>query len=514
MCCSIMIHLLSYFPYDFLFVRPYEKCMCCSILVQLLSCLLFLVGSNIRPCFIHTLYPHDPAFASVTASWPADSELCVQYMCLLRRVRLAATTASGRSSGLSLASQSSRGRRAVPEQVVDLAGKWVQDVCYKVVPVWVWAKVEHLVTRKARTLSGCVPQSSVVLRIAALISSYAGGLPAKAYGVMTVPPSNLCHRASRKVRRCSKARAVPETTKVWVTGEIAVLPTVGCKPLVLVVAVTRRVDAAKVGGALDSHPWFALGDGPRSRCCWHAARAHHRCRLLFPPDSPCERIGSLMRLFWDQRQGRVPPSSVADRIYLAQAGVDCLGGVRDEMIVEEVVELLKNTSKYKMTSRAQRKRARAMPFPEASGLSLPEASGLSLPEVRGPSHVQKKNNAFCVSGRWPRQLPPDEAREVLEPLELAGLSAVGSAERERILSTRAKQSRPLVLPSSLCAAVDKATMSGTVTPLALDTATLHAGQHGANWSVIRSKIVAWMESEPGRLWQSDREALFRADDAE
>ena len=76
------------------------------------------------------------------------------------------------------------------------------------------------------------------------------------------------------------------------------------------------VSVSKVAAALDMFPWFSLGEG---FCAWHAARVHHRCRLLFPPDSACERMGSFMRLAWDQRQGRASPVYVSDRLFVMQA---------------------------------------------------------------------------------------------------------------------------------------------------------------------------------------------------
>ncbi len=61
---------------------------------------------------------------------------------------------------------------------------------------------------------------------------------------------------------------------------------------------------------------------------------------MMPPESPCEGKGSFVRLLWDCRQGRILPSELGDRILLAQAGVRCCGGPRDEVIVQEVTNVM------------------------------------------------------------------------------------------------------------------------------------------------------------------------------
>jgi hypothetical protein len=67
--------------------------------------------------------------------------------------------------------------------------------------------------------------------------------------------------------------------------------------------------------------------------CWHAARVLHRCSLLFPPEAPCERMGSFLRLQWDPRR-HLGPVSMGDLVLLSQAGVRGDGNSRDESIVD------------------------------------------------------------------------------------------------------------------------------------------------------------------------------------
>ena len=41
--------------------------------------------------------------------------------------------------------------------------------------------------------------------------------------------------------------------------------------------------------------------------------------MLFPPEAPCERMGSFMRLLWDPTR-RLDPKSMEDLVLLEQAG--------------------------------------------------------------------------------------------------------------------------------------------------------------------------------------------------
>jgi hypothetical protein len=57
------------------------------------------------------------------------------------------------------------------------------------------------------------------------------------------------------------------------------------RTLAVIVDVARRVDVSAVAASIDTIRWFALGSGGSRSCAWHAARVHHRCRNLFPPDN-------------------------------------------------------------------------------------------------------------------------------------------------------------------------------------------------------------------------------------
>ena len=257
------------------------------------------------------------------------------------------------------------------------------------------------------------------------------------------------------------------------------------KLLAVIVDVARRVDVAAVAASIDTIRWFALGSsGPRS-CAWHAARVHHRCRNLFPPDAPCESVGIILRLLWDQRQGTAHTSFWRDRALLSAAGVRCVGGDRDEMIVEEVVAVLKLTSKYTVTGRS------------ASGTEW-------LPRRAGSRSSQSRT-------QW---LPQGE-RDALRPSELLALENAGAVKRRRFVDTRAQSSRPRDLPPSLVKAIDQARIGvhgAGVQPLPMDIKGLHAQQNGSTRSVVRDAMKHWMDSVPGKAWLAEKAAMHAGDE--
>lgn len=214
---------------------------------------------------------------------------------------------------------------------------------------------------------------------------------------------------------------------------------------------------------------------------------HHRCRLLFPPDSCCESMGSLMRHLWDIRRG-IGPAELADCVLLRQAGVYCVGEDRDEMVVAEVVHLLTTTSKYAMRPwQSQR--------------------------TEKPHHIIELGARLHTSGRTHDALDIEMARDVLEPYDL---SVADSAHARRlIIQGRSKHSKPVDLPAVVGKALDRCIgHDGLVKPLPLDVRHLHAQQRGATGSVLRERIAGWFDTKAGQTWQEERALLLRADDGE
>jgi len=262
--------------------------------------------------------------------------------------------------------------------------------------------------------------------------------------------------------------------------------------LVEVVRSLCTVDAERVAAAIDCEPWFSIGreawpasslpdfaERVRSRgIAWHAARLHHRCRLLFAPDACCESIGSLIRRHWDPERG-LSPAEVADGVFLAQAHVSCVGGARDESLVDAVVQSLAQTSRYQARS------ARAGEL--------------------APFMIEEQKAALEASGRLAGSF---SARL---PKELAAVdNAVGRAAH---LARRRRLSKGAVLPQVLADSLrGSRSAKRAVKPLPASLSILRAQQRGVASSVELKRKKDWMESAAGSEWAAQRRRLMQADD--
>ena len=441
------------------------------------------LSAVLEPLLRHTLFPEDPAFDVVPRCWPGGRggayALAQQYMLLCRRVRLAQAAAINPDIN---AAVNQAAHNAVPEEVAQAAATWAPVAQYDVAPLWVcggWFAAFGQLWRQ-RSVGDAFDR----LRLSSRICRYAGGpvaspLPAAAFDGWRVAPNRLSRRARPKRG---------EAERPWVAGDVATLrPSgrrVGRGQLVEVVCAVRSVDAASVSATLDMLPWFTLGSvGGAS--AWGANRLRHRCRMLFPPDSCCESMGSLMRLLWSQRRSRICPAQLVDSVFLSQAAVACVGEPRDEMIVAEVTGLLRASSKYQVRSR-------------------PPGSPRRAGEPAVPAHVAKLGERLRASGRTCQDV--SGAGVVSRP---SGFEGVVSAKgRRAFLQQRAQNSRPNQLPPVMARAVQGSIgPGGGVKALPLDVRHLHAVQQGATVSVQREKVAVWHEE-----WRSERQRLMRADD--
>ena len=324
------------------------------------------VWRKLRGLLSRSEFPSGEVFERVEKCWPTEENLCVQYLCLARRARTAFQCAKvfprplGEFGSLGLI-PTSRRPLTVPAEVSRLAFDWVEVTGYEVRPVWVHVFVLH-VCDKCGLGVGLAAK-----KIGGLLSLFLGGLPTTAYVPTSVRPAELRPPGKRHRRR---SKTTPRLERhQWRAGDIAVLPN---KRLVFVTRVVRHVCVQKVTAAIISNPWFSLGVGSGGLIAWHACRLAHRCSVMFPPEAPCERIGSLMRFVWEPRQ-HLGPVAVADRVYLSQAGVECVGSTRDEMLVDIIASLLESTSKYKMT--LGNLGAQPLPFKLRGKAETAEASG-------------------------------------------------------------------------------------------------------------------------------------------
>jgi hypothetical protein len=256
--------------------------------------------------------------------------------------------------------------------------------------------------------------------------------------------------------------------------------------LVFIAQAHTVVDENMVAATLNRHPWFAVGSSHRDFVAWHACRLAHRCSLMFPPEAPCERIGSLMRLLWEPRQ-HLSAIAVSDRVHLHEAGVACVGSDRDELLVEVASDLLKSTSKYSMGARGR-------------------TSGPL------PLHLQDKHRSLENTGRIAGRMSFD-AHDLLQPDLIAELYKQGRRDTLAGLRKRESAGSPKDLPESVQVALQRASHGEKVIPLPPDVLTLRAEQRGAAGSVTKARARQWLESDAGREWLKERAKIFSADDA-
>ena len=276
----------------------------------------------------------------------------------------------------------------------------------------------------------------------------------------------------------------------------------------------RRVDIAAVSSTSSQHKCFALGtdrhpsaggraagssarppyqaagspahfprQAPVRRAptiAWGAARVLHRSRLLIPPDTACESLGSWMKYSWNPRRN-MTATNVADCVHLAQAGVQCVGADRDELLVREVARLLTATN------------------------TRPRSQQTSLPSKRAAAKhtetLRKKGPPSTMSAGYTAS-----AEDIF-------IDTVASAkDRRRFCKSRSRSRTTVRLPPAMAAGITDATdQTGHLAALPVNTEQLHAQQRGVTHSVNMGKVRKWQDSKQGRAWAEERKMLLSAD---
>ena len=432
------------------------------------------ICSQLEPFLKWTLYPQGQAWRRVARpfDWASDA-LAGQYVALTRRVRIALRAGLANTS-LSphgqLASAEVRMLRGVPEQVRECSIGWYQVQYYHVRPVWAHTKVLNALSAKG--FSSC--SRSTLCKVGCWISLFLGGLSPGAYEAIAVKPEKLHPADAKRIRRRSKRAPSSLPVTSWNVGAVA---TLADKRLVRIVRIQRRVDQAAISGAITQHQWFSLGARQElDFITWHAARVSLRCMVLWPPEAPCERVGSLLRLYWEPRRNS-NPVEMADMALLAQAGVKCAGSKRDEQLVDITTRLIDITGQYK------------------------KQSGPLLQ----PLFLHDEEKALELSGRFYGASCDNAA---FEPDELKALANLGAAERRMFVRKRDRDGQPKELALELQQEIDKFKRGDRIEMAPAAIAVLHARQRGATKSVMQAKTEDWLKSEQGQAWVREREMLF------
>ena len=85
--------------------------------------------------------------------------------------------------------------------------------------------------------------------------------------------------------------------------------------------------------------------------CWRIAVLLCMCLSTQSASSSCERMGSLLHNLEDG-ESRISAGRIADRLRLKVAGVEAIGGARDELLISNIVETLSSFNKDPLIQKA------------------------------------------------------------------------------------------------------------------------------------------------------------------
>ncbi len=403
----------------------------------------------LRPFLSQTLWPDPLGWPGVRQDWDAaEVHYAREYLLLLKRVR------------------------ALWQQQGAAVQKWGERASWVVRPAWVFLGVLQLVqgwvrSRKLRQQTGAFNCRLAQVRVAVMISQHMGvyegeTLPEEACRTLRVSSSSL--RSPGSHRRLRKKQKLSATVAICQEGVSLLTEGPNAGKLVMLLCSSVRIKAAAVSETIDRERRLVFGSSPQAQVVWHAARVHHRCRLLAVPTAACERLGSLLHQQWDAMQG-LPAAMLADRVLLLDGKVACVGAPRDEAIVETVCQKLRTFKSEK-------------------------------PYVAVQQVVQLIDEV-ARSGRAP--CPESDADEQH--------GIISSAELRRERKAHLQEGVPLSLPPALKEAVSAASSGGRLAALPVDVWTVR--HTSAASSVAKAHLAEWQQSDEGKKWSESRGAIFQ-----
>jgi hypothetical protein len=246
--------------------------------------------------------------------------------------------------------------------------------------------------------------------------------------------------------------------------------------MVRVVGVHTRVHLANVSASLDLEPQLnAPLQSERTMRnpgghVWHAAMIHHRCKMLTICDSACERYFSLLHSIFDEDRS-LAPHRMANRLLLREASVSCLGGARDEALIDQLAEILMSQFGKKPLKR------------HSDGKSV----SWKMQELAAQSNVKAQNKQLSLFGdanlgSYFQGMGPDALSAVQD---LAKKHAPATLDPDS--SERAKRARQDALPLFV---EDQRTTRKARAP-----------------STMQEKLNQWLQSNDGEGWLQSRRDL-------
>ena len=413
------------------------------------------VTENLQPLLSKTFWPTAAHFGAVQHRWPDSPQLLVEYERLCARVRRAAGTRN-RRAGMSPPSGGSA-EEDVPADVQKSARGWCSLLTrVEVCPVGISGQAPATLTLSCKEVVPVARRRGTTSRRDLAVGD-----------VVRLSPASQADWCLRQGMRISEAEAQPQ-------------------PRFKVGRLHYRVDVSKVSAAIDMHPWFALGSAAgadKDGLAWCAARVAHKSRLLFPPESPCERMGNIMNYLFEPRQNP-SPGHLEDLTLLRQAHVACVGGARDEMLVNVVVQQLQQTSIYRMDPCFNQRH--------------------HLRPAQQPWIVHELDEVLQKSGRTCVALPPEEL--FLSPGSLQQVSS--AADRAEAIRQRRLDAQVVNLPAEMLKSKHMQ-RHGRMKRLPRDLLQLHAEQKNLPQkdSILR---LAREAQEAARVTQRESQAAHEA----
>ena len=209
---------------------------------------------------------------------------------------------------------------------------------------------------------------------------------------------------------------------------------------------------------------------------WHAIAIHHRARCSGICDASNERIFSLCHGIFDADSG-LSPHRVARRVVLKDAGVQCVGGSRDEFLVNEIAAVMRDQFS-KSAVRKRKHKTQTLPFKVVKVLDNSE-------KAAGGRHKPLTDDVSLHELVTFTDTDELVERQTHEPKQLDHESA--AALSASMYWTGSGQLRASALPLF---AEDKRTLAKFRAP-----------------SEIRAKVQNWLLSNEGQNWIQDRQRL-------
>ena len=309
--------------------------------------------------------------------------------------------------------------------------------------------------------------------------------------VFSVEPGSLFrpgftwHRQDGRHKRRTEVTWPRSLGRVGDMATLAEAPHVG--KLVIVVGMQTRLDWSAVSASLDTCKYFSCGHGSPSENTWPVCRVHMAGRLFALPEASCEMVGSVMQLVWDGRQA-LSPGRMEDRALLSMDKVKCIGGIRDEVLVAEVVELLVQMGRRATTHSYKR------------GRGENDTSSKVLRRVRR-AHEDRLGEVGHGVGEVEGGLLADP-----HPFIVGLPSTVPGLTCSRRM--RKKASEPVQLNASLRRAVQIATRDNRVLPLPMFKEDARTARKERAGSSLRDALLKWMNSEEGADWKRERQQMY------